>query len=109
MNIYVDQLAESGAAGRYRGKDAAQAERVGARHGHQWCHLFADEADCPELHAFARRLGMRRAWFQGDHYDLVPTKRARAVRLGAIEADRATSVAVWRRQREARAALPRKE
>jgi hypothetical protein len=102
IKIYVDELARSGAPGSYRGKDAGQAKRVGARHGHQWCHLFADEADCEELHAFARRLGMKRDWFQGDHYDLVPTKRVLGVRLGAVELDRAAAVAIWRKQREAK-------
>src|SRR5215216_7862429 len=38
-----------------------------------------------ELHAFAARLGLRRAWFQGDHYDLPPHGRAAAVALGAEE------------------------
>lgn len=51
------------------------------------CHLSADTLD--ELHAFALRLGLKRAWFQDHvllpHYDLVPSKRALAVTLGAIE------------------------
>lgn len=97
--IYVDDLVESGAAGKYRGKDAAQAERVGARNGHRWCHLFADEADSEELHAFARRIGMRREWFQRNHYDLTPGRRAAAVKAGAREVDRRESVAIWRKQR----------
>lgn len=51
------------------------------------CHLTADTED--ELHAFAARLGMRRAWFQDrrdyPHYDLTASKRARAVAMGAKE------------------------
>lgn len=51
------------------------------------CHLTADSDE--ELHAFAQRLGMRRAWFQphplANHYDLTPSRRAFAVRLGALE------------------------
>lgn len=52
------------------------------------CHLYADTLD--ELHAFAARLGMKRAWFQHKpgrlpHYDLTATRRRQAVRLGAIE------------------------
>ena len=97
MSIYVDAIFEWTAG--YRGKDSAQAARVGTRHGHRWCHLFADEADCEELHAFAAKLGMRRSWFQGDHYDLVPPRRARAVALGAVEVDRAHAVAIRRDQR----------
>lgn len=53
------------------------------------CHLIADTLD--ELHAFAAKLGMRRAWFQEHgrypHYDLAATRRERAVRLGAVELD----------------------
>ena len=54
------------------------------------CHLLADTL--VELHAFAARLGMRRAWFQAHrrwpHYDLTVGKRAIAVRLGAAEITR---------------------
>lgn len=48
------------------------------------CHLTADTVE--ELHAFAKRLGLRREWFQpksSPHYDLTPGKRVRAVALGA--------------------------
>lgn len=51
------------------------------------CHMFADTIE--ELHAFARKLGLRRSWFQADprlpHYDLNAKRRAAAVRLGAQE------------------------
>jgi ABC-type branched-subunit amino acid transport system ATPase component/chorismate mutase len=104
--IFVDALAEY--AGPYRGKAAAQATRVGARNGHRWCHLFSNETNptLPELHAFARRIGMQRAWFQsgrlGDgHYDLTPGRRAAALAAGAQELDRHAAVAVWRAQRVA--------
>lgn len=68
-----------------------QAKRNGRRHGHQWCHMVADTEE--ELHAFAARLGLKRSWAHRRrngkcHYDLVPTKRARAVVLGAQEVDR---------------------
>jgi hypothetical protein len=49
-----------------------------------WCHMASD-ADFDELHAFAARLGIARRHFQGDHYDLPPHGRARAVELGAEE------------------------
>ena len=60
------------------------------------CHLMADTVD--ELHAFAARIGMRRAWFQTSrkglpHYDLTRPRRARAVALGAVELTRAEFVA----------------
>lgn len=55
------------------------------------CHLFSDDID--ELHAFAQRLGLRRAWAQNvdgwfPHYDLNEHKRVKAVAMGAAEADR---------------------
>ena len=54
----------------------------------RWSHMVStvDEAD---LHAFAARLGLKRAWAQlrpavsAAHYDIVPTKRVLAIRLGA--------------------------
>ncbi len=49
-----------------------------------WCHLAAD-GDFEELHAFAARLGIPRHRFQGDHYDLPPWTRERAVAFGAHE------------------------
>jgi hypothetical protein len=59
----------------------------------QSCHLTGDEPD--ELHAFAKRLGLRQEWYQDSHpntklhhYDLTASKRALAVRLGAKELSR---------------------
>jgi hypothetical protein len=51
---------------------------------HHWCHMASDTG-FEELHAFAARLGIPRRAFQGDHYDLPPHFRARAVELGAEE------------------------
>jgi Protein of unknown function (DUF4031) len=100
--IYVDPLFTWG--GSYRSEDAAQAERVGARNGHRWCHLFSDEPDAqfPALHAFAARLGLRRAWFQGDHYDLTPGRRAAAIAAGARAVSYAEAVVLWRAAPRAR-------
>lgn len=54
------------------------------------CHLFADTLE--ELHAFATKIGMKRAWFQAEdrlpHYDLTPKRREHAVLLGAREVSR---------------------
>jgi Protein of unknown function (DUF4031) len=47
-----------------------------------WCHMVSDES-FEELHAFAAALGIPRERFQGDHYDLPPALRARAVERGA--------------------------
>jgi Protein of unknown function (DUF4031) len=49
-----------------------------------WCHLISD-AGFEELHEFAAQLGIPRHRFQGDHYDLPPHQRERAVALGAQE------------------------
>jgi hypothetical protein len=47
------------------------------------CHMMA--ADLTELHAMAELIGVRRKWFQGDHYDICLSKRKRAVEAGAEE------------------------
>ncbi len=51
------------------------------------CHMTADTLE--ELHAFAKRLGLLREWFQPHgicpHYDLTVKKREAAVKLGALE------------------------
>lgn len=78
MTVYVD--------------DWQQQARVG-RLNTSWSHLTIGAADdLAELHAFARRIGLRRAWFQGEpghrwprqHYDLTESKRARAIAAGAV-------------------------
>src|SRR3954470_20387192 len=50
----------------------------------RWCHMAVD-GPFEELHAFAAELGIPRHRFQGDHYDLPPWLRSRAVELGAVE------------------------
>lgn len=50
--------------------------------GRRWAHLASDES-YEELHGFAAQLGLRRAWFQGDHYDVPEEVRERAIALGA--------------------------
>ena len=53
------------------------------------CHLYADSLE--ELHAFARKIGLKRSWFQNHrlmpHYDLTASRRAAAVLAGANEKD----------------------
>lgn len=48
-----------------------------------WCHMVSDTS-MSELHEFAAKIGMKRAWFQGDHYDLVASKRELAIKGGAV-------------------------
>ena len=45
--------------------------------------MIADSEE--ELHVMAARIGMRREWYQGDHYDLRPDVRERALAAGALE------------------------
>ncbi len=47
-----------------------------------WAHLASDESH-EELHRFADELGLRREWFQGDHYDVPADVRERALQHGA--------------------------
>lgn len=53
-----------------------------------WSHLTADTDD--ELHAFAARLGLKRAYHQAaplhsrSHYDVTKRVRALAIKLGAV-------------------------
>ncbi len=47
-------------------------------------HLMTD-SERDELHRFASAIGLKRCWFQRDHYDLTtPNKAEAAVREGAI-------------------------
>lgn len=78
--VFVDEL--------FTAKSSqSQAALTGSRHGHQWCHMWSE--DLKALHAMALRIGLKREWFQDKkdfpHYDLVPPKRAAAVRCGAVE------------------------
>lgn len=76
--VYVDDLF-------YAVSRDPQARRVGQKHGHLWCHMWSDDLEA--LHRMAAKIGMRRAWFQNrdglPHYDLVPPRRAAAIRYGA--------------------------
>lgn len=51
------------------------------------CHLTTD-GPLEELHAFAAKIGMKRSWFQehplAPHYDLTPSRRELALKLGAV-------------------------
>lgn len=97
MSVYVDRIRDYG--------DAVKG--AAARWGSRWSHLIADTED--ELHAFAARIGMKRAWAQypgtvRSHYDLVPSRRALAIKAGAIEITNRELVEIRRRQREASSA-----
>lgn len=87
MSVYVDALLEYGWV--LRGRSTRS------------CHMIADSES--ELHAMARAIGMRRAWFQPrsfPHYDLTPDRRQKAVCRGAVELGRADFVGKMRELRE---------
>lgn len=98
--IYVDSLIQWPLGGK--------SARVKRSFADGSCHLITD-GDIEELHAFARRLGLKRSWFQDSprtpHYDLNGNKRAAAVRLGATEVDRRGFVEAIRRYRARQEAL----
>lgn len=75
MAIYVDELRN------YR-------DLIGRGLPGVWCHMVTD-GDLEELHTFAMLLGIHPGRFQNHprhpHYDLLPTSRALAVALGAVE------------------------
>lgn len=56
------------------------------------CHMLADTEK--ELHAMARKIGIARRWYQGDHYDICQSKRALAVMHGAKEITKRQAVTV---------------
>jgi hypothetical protein len=95
MAVYVDETRNWGWLARARGLRYSN-----------WAHLTADTED--ELHEFAEKLGLRRSWFQKKndrdyrwHYDVVPTVRAKAVKLGAVEIDRRQLICILDVRREA--------
>lgn len=68
-----------------------------------WCHMISD-ASLDELHAFARRIGLKRAWFQPrslPHYDLRHSKRGQAIAAGATAVGRHEYLAAVKRFRAA--------
>ncbi len=69
MAVYVDALRPTPTI-RCHGMDRA-------------CHMMADSDR--ELEAMAEKIGLRKAWRHGDHYDVGANKRRQAVALGAEE------------------------
>lgn len=47
-------------------------------------HLTTIPFDAIELHVFAQSIGLKPAWFQGDHFDVCQSKRKEAIELGAL-------------------------
>lgn len=71
----------------------------------QSAHLYCDPGNEEALHTFARRLGLRRDWFQHKpgrlpHYDLNPTRYRAALSAGALSTSREHIVERIRKYRE---------
>lgn len=68
---------------------AVYVDDFGAKFGRMvMCHMIADTRE--ELDAMADKIGVQRKWIQypgeyKEHYDICLSKRAMAVRFGAIE------------------------
>lgn len=82
---------------------AVYVDSMRAKYGRMiMCHMVADTD--AELHAMASRLGVARRWHQKagtphSHYGICLSKRAAAVKAGAIEIDRARLVEIIQRKR----------
>ena len=75
---------DSPRVGDYRGRVAVLVDE--ARwpwRGRLWAHLVSDSS-YDELHELAQSIGLRRIGFQGDHYDVDETDRARVLAAGAV-------------------------
>lgn len=98
MSVYVDPLINYGA-----GDEAPRCFR-----NVESCHMYADTLD--ELHAFARKIGLQRSWFQNHrflpHYDLIASKRGIAIAFGAISHTSKEMVAFKKRITSDTATLP---
>ncbi len=63
------------------------------RWGNTWSHMWTDGNE-EELHEMAEKLGLKRSYYQDhhprfQHYDIIPSKRKRAILLGAQQASTA--------------------
>lgn len=89
--IYVDEIRE------YPVQCIADLEA--RRLGNKWAHLWCDAGQEDQLHAFARKIGLRREWFQDrhdfPHYDLTPNRR----RLALVNGATAMRLADWLKAR----------
>lgn len=69
MTVYVDDM------------EAEYFPKHRPSYRYVMCHMIADTEE--ELHAMADLIGVARKWYQGDHYDVTKTMRAKAIKAGA--------------------------
>lgn len=95
----VDELINWGVSERA----SAQTKRVFG--GRASCHLSIEGDDLEPLHAFAKRIGLKREWFQEHrlmpHYDLTPLRREAALKAGAVFVSGRDQAVARRAKREA--------
>ena len=86
---------------------AVYVDNMQAKYGRMvMCHMLADTDE--ELHNMAARIGVARKWHQypntvKSHYDICLTKRALAVKYGAVEIDVRDTARIVRDRRIERA------
>lgn len=68
MTVYVDDM---------------YLHPIGQFHGMKMSHMIADTKE--ELFEMADEIGVARKWYQGDHFDISMSKRAHAVKAGAVQ------------------------
>jgi predicted transglutaminase-like protease len=90
---------------------AVYVDSMNAKFGRMiMCHMVSDSLE--ELHAMAEKIGMKREWFQDKgsmpHYDVSRSRKALAIKYGAIEIDREKLVEVMNQYRNS-ATTRRKE
>jgi hypothetical protein len=80
--VYVDEVKEY---------PVAAIQPAARRYGTKWSHLWTEPGNEAALHELARKIGMARMWFQDKkgfpHYDVVPSRRLKAIAAGAVPMD----------------------
>lgn len=71
MTVYVDDMY------KYKMGEFKRGGRA-----YKMSHMIATTEQ--ELHDFAALLGLKKKWFQKDHYDVTMTVREKAIALGAV-------------------------
>lgn len=64
------------------------------------CHMMSDEPKGVhgEIHEFANKIGLKKSWFHVDHYDVSMSRRAWAVKNGAVEISKCDMLNIRRKK-----------